>query len=109
MYCPQCRTEYRRGFTQCVDCEVELVPELPPEPPPEPKPEYVKYEEVYATYDKGEIAVIKSLLDSRNIMYYFANEQFGSLYPSVQPAKLMVSKDQADDVRELLLDFTKAR
>lgn len=28
-YCPLCRTEYRRGFTQCNDCGADLVAELP--------------------------------------------------------------------------------
>ena len=27
MFCPQCRAEYRPGFTQCTDCEVALVHE----------------------------------------------------------------------------------
>ncbi len=30
MYCPQCKTEYRQGFTRCTDCDVELVYEPPP-------------------------------------------------------------------------------
>ena len=25
MYCPQCKAEYRQGFTRCADCDVELV------------------------------------------------------------------------------------
>ena len=29
MFCPQCKAEYRQGFTRCADCEVELVVELP--------------------------------------------------------------------------------
>jgi hypothetical protein len=29
MYCPQCKAEYRRGFTHCVDCDVDLVESLP--------------------------------------------------------------------------------
>lgn len=28
MFCPQCETEYREGFTRCADCDVALVPEL---------------------------------------------------------------------------------
>lgn len=27
MYCPQCKAEYRPGFTRCADCDVELVNE----------------------------------------------------------------------------------
>jgi hypothetical protein len=25
MFCPQCKAEYRQGFTRCADCDVELV------------------------------------------------------------------------------------
>jgi hypothetical protein len=29
MICPQCKAEYRPGFTRCADCDVDLVWELP--------------------------------------------------------------------------------
>lgn len=29
MFCPQCKAEYRQGFTRCADCDADLVPELP--------------------------------------------------------------------------------
>ncbi|MBA0088893.1 MAG: hypothetical protein HRJ53_28225 [Acidobacteria bacterium Pan2503] len=29
MFCPECRVEYRAGFTHCTDCDVALVDELP--------------------------------------------------------------------------------
>lgn len=29
MFCPQCKVEYRSGFTHCTDCDVDLVHELP--------------------------------------------------------------------------------
>jgi hypothetical protein len=29
MICPQCKAEYRQGFTMCADCEVPLVAQLP--------------------------------------------------------------------------------
>ena len=31
MFCPECRAEYRPGFTRCADCDVDLVQELPVE------------------------------------------------------------------------------
>jgi hypothetical protein len=31
MFCPNCRTEYRAGFTKCADCDVDLVATLPAE------------------------------------------------------------------------------
>jgi hypothetical protein len=38
MFCPNCKAEYREGFTRCADCDLELVHELPAEAlvPPEP-------------------------------------------------------------------------
>jgi hypothetical protein len=42
MICPNCKAEYREGFTRCADCDVELVRELPAaalvvtEPPGDP-------------------------------------------------------------------------
>src|ERR1700688_1634238 len=29
MICPDCKSEYRQGFTRCADCDVELVEVLP--------------------------------------------------------------------------------
>ena len=33
MFCPQCKAEYRQGFTRCSDCDVDLVYSQPPESP----------------------------------------------------------------------------
>ncbi len=103
MYCPKCRTEYRRGFTKCADCEVELVPELPPEPPPDPKPEYVEYVHILSTHNQMDIAMLKSFLDGADVKYYFQGESF--TYLTVQPTKLMVDKDEVEQVRELIKDL----
>jgi hypothetical protein len=29
MFCPQCRAEYRKGFSRCSDCDIPLVDQLP--------------------------------------------------------------------------------
>jgi hypothetical protein len=31
MFCPVCKYEFRRGFTHCNQCDVDLVDALPPE------------------------------------------------------------------------------
>ena len=33
MFCPECKAEYRQGFTRCSDCDVDLVYSLPQESP----------------------------------------------------------------------------
>ncbi len=95
MFCPQCRTEYREGFDTCTDCGVSLVSELPPEP----DREYLEFEEILISLNPGDIAMIKSLLDSEGITYYFRGE---SSYPFAPPTRLMVQKDRAGEAREIL-------
>ncbi len=101
MFCPQCKAEYRPGFVKCADCGVDLVPELPPDPEQEP----VEWVEVLSTYNSGDIAFLKSLLDSENITYYFHGEHFSAMVSLVQPATLMVDRAQLEVVKTLLKDI----
>ena len=101
MFCPICRSEYREGFWVCSDCGVELVQELPPEP----EVEYIDYDEVLSTFNPGDIALIKSVLDGEGIIYFFQGEHFTYVRPLALPARLMVKKDQVEQVRELLKDL----
>lgn len=39
-FCPNCKTEYREGFTHCADCGAPLVPALPPAPEAPEVPAY---------------------------------------------------------------------
>ena len=78
-----------------------LVPELIPDPKNESL-ELAEFEEFLFTPSSGAMAVIKSLLDSEGIVYYFRGEFFTSVHPLVQPARLMVLTDQAGEVEEIL-------
>jgi thiol-disulfide isomerase/thioredoxin len=104
MFCPDCKTEYVEGIQICADCEIPLVAELPSEDNPE-TPEWVDFEEVLTTFNAGDIAFVKSILDGEDIAYFFQGEGFNYVHPLVQPPKLMVRKDQADQVREILKDL----
>ena len=102
MFCPECRTEYREGFTVCVDCGATLVPELPPEPTQESPPECADFEEVLGFMDEGVVAIVKSLMDEEGIDYYIHGEFKVSGDPT---RKLMVRGDQAERAREILEDM----
>ncbi len=104
MFCPECRTEYREGFTVCADCGTTLVPELPPEPSPETSSEGVDFEEVLGFMDEGLAAIVKSLLDEEGIDYYIVG---GFSVPKGPDKKLMVRKDQAERAREILEDLER--
>lgn len=58
--------------------------------------------EVYSTYNPGDIAFIKSILDSEDIHYYFQGESSNMLVVAGAYARLLVQDDQAQRVREIL-------
>ena len=104
MFCPKCRTEYREGFYVCADCNSDLVDELPTEE----EPEFTDYVEIMGTFNPADVALIKSILDSENITYYFSSEHFMYIQPLAQSVKLMVKKDEVEKAREILQDLNLA-
>ena len=100
MFCPRCGAEYREGFAVCADCGVPLVHDRPTKSPGEL--EYVEYEEIMRTFNPADVAVVKSLLDAEGVTYFFRGENFLMMRPLVEPAALMVKKDEAEMVRDLL-------
>jgi hypothetical protein len=110
MYCPKCRTEFRKGFDTCLDCEIPLVAELPSEPPPAPAPEYVNFVNLYSPRNEMELSLIKNILDSEAIVYFVRNDNFGSLevgpHIGLYNAKMIqVQDDQYEKAKELLSDY----
>jgi hypothetical protein len=82
MFCPQCRAEYRPGFTHCTDCDVALVEALP-----------ASKTEVCKTLPSGsleilweghDLALFESLLDRLEPagIHYF--DQPLSIYPGMR-------------------------
>lgn len=104
MWCPKCGAEYKTGYTRCADCGVELETGSAPEKPEEDG-EYIDFECVLTTYNPADIAFIKSILDQEGIAYYFQGENFSRIQPLVEPAKLMVRKDQTGQAKEIMADL----
>ena len=63
---------------------------------------YVEMVEVFSTYNPGDIAFVKSVLDGEDIHYYFQGENTAMLVAAGAYARLLVRADQADRVREIL-------
>lgn len=100
MYCPRCGAEYQPGVALCADCGVPLAAA----PPASEAPDLVDAEEILATYNAGDIAIVKSLLEANRIPYLFHGENFTVVDPLIQPARLLVAPEYAERVRELLRD-----
>jgi len=70
MICPQCKAEYRQGFTVCADCEVPLVAQLP-NPPGGPASSAESSEDPFCAFWKGDDprihAELCELLDQEGI------------------------------------------
>jgi len=101
LFCPKCKGEFRDGFVVCKECSEQLVPEMPEEP----EPKFIEYEEIIATYNSGDIAYLKCILDSEGITYHMKGEHFMYVRPLADPVRLMVKKDQVDDAREIIKDL----
>jgi len=101
MFCPNCGAEYVEGIIECADCRVPL--EVTP--PAEKEIEQPEFEKILTIFNVGDIAVIKSVLDSAKIEYIFDGENFNLVDPMIQPARLFVKSSQAGMARELLKEM----
>jgi hypothetical protein len=100
MFCPQCRSEYIEGITECAECQVALVEELPLEEIPE-------YDELvvirtYVTEDEVELA--KSLLAANGIEATLASDTAAGL-AFAGGVRLLVHKDDVEKAEELFKDL----
>ena len=66
---------------------------------------YVEMVEVFSTYNPGDIAFIKSVLDGEDIHYFFQGESSAMLVAAGAYARLLVRADQAGRVREILREI----
>jgi hypothetical protein len=106
MYCPECGSEYREGFSECVDCQVPLTAE-PPAEEPHPNVDLVT---VMAEEDPARLALAESLLMDAEIPYTKKGEQVQDLFgmgrlafnPLVGPVLLQVPQEHAEEARALL-------
>lgn len=66
---------------------------------------HVDFVEVYSTYQQGDIAFIKSVLDEEGITYFFQGESSVMLVAGGAYARLLVKAEEANRARELLQEF----
>jgi hypothetical protein len=103
MFCPKCRAEYKEGVVKCADCQIPLVAELPTS---RALPDIdIEFEEILATFNPGDVAIIKSVLDDVGIPYVFEGENFMYTYSLVEPARLMVPKARVAEALDALKDL----
>jgi hypothetical protein len=112
VYCPQCRCEYRDGFTECSDCQVTL---LAGTPPPEPVDRFdptLGLVVVLETNDQIQLALAKGLLEEAGIPFFILG-QIAILIQDLDPflnkwVRVQVPRDREAEARELMADLPLA-
>jgi hypothetical protein len=110
MICPNCRSEYRPGFTLCSDCGVELVDELPEEAQVAPRDISVgdpsEMVEVYRAWGRARADLIRSVLEGNGIQTALFGEGRNAAYNftigSMAEIRVMVAADDLDAARAVL-------
>jgi hypothetical protein len=109
MFCPQCKSEYRAGFTRCAECGVVLLHRLPSEPPRDAEDEMELV--VIRTYDtRIDVDLAQSALEAAGIESITRPPGSGGR-PAVSPViggvDLIVRSEDASDANQILdLDVT---
>ena len=106
MYCPQCRVEYRAGFTECSDCHIPLLAGAPPSEPAVHSTPLLGLVVVLETNDRLQLALAKGLLEDAGIPF-FALGQIATLVQDVDPflhkwVRVQVPRDREAEAKELL-------
>jgi hypothetical protein len=99
MFCPECRAEYRDGFSRCADCGIDLVEQLPGS---EATVSEAAVQEVWAGEDQAQcVAVCRQLREADVPFRVFQQDQqvFKSVYASF---KIGVPADLYNQAREIV-------
>ena len=102
MFCPQCKAEYRRGFTHCSDCNVTLVSVLEEDPAPVEQA-VTGTVEVFSAADTFEAETVKGLLETNGIEVFLSGGESVPGLPGT--VSLFVSSEQAELADELIEDY----
>ena len=104
MYCPECKAEYVDGVTECADCHVPLVWALPEEIKEQGEP--VEWARLVTSINQGDLALIKSILESENIPYWVQGEHRGMVPHGLGFGAIVhVDKSRIEDAIALIKDL----
>jgi hypothetical protein len=106
MYCPQCRVEYREGFTECADCKSPLLAGPPQPDPPDPFDPSIELTVVLESNEPVQVAMAKGLLEDAGIPFFLL-QGITTLVNDVTPflgklVQVQVPRDREAEARELL-------
>lgn len=100
MFCPQCKAEYRDGFSRCSDCDIALVGELPK------SAESAAYEGqfrlIYTTHEESDCVAFCRRLIAAGIPFKVAESNRQNLKAVDRTFAIGVASDRYTVAQEIL-------
>lgn len=99
MFCPDCKTEYRPGYSTCSDCGAKLVEKLPGDVPTN-APAHAGPELLWTGSDSAVRGVIVNALDDAGIPHHESKREVGAI-PGLAPTvyAIFIPSDQRTAAR----------
>jgi hypothetical protein len=109
MYCPECQSEYRPGFTHCSDCDVDLVEDLSaaePEHPGNliPLAEEKSSELVAELLDRLEKAEVPYVIEAGTALAMLGREEITLDAPQPWEARVWIPEVFAESATRILVE-----
>jgi hypothetical protein len=101
VFCPKCKAEYVGGVRECAECGVPLVATLTEERTRKD----LDLVCILETSNANDVIMIESILDGSGIEYVLEGTHTISILRSIEPARLLVPKDQEEEAKDLLKDL----
>jgi len=123
MICPNCKAEYREGFSECADCHISLVVELPramstsneESVVEKPVRKNISLVKVFSGSDPVVLTLAKSILEKEEIRFVLRGEGTQSLFGIgtigtgfnviTGPAEIFVDQSDVDQALKLLKEL----
>jgi hypothetical protein len=100
MFCPNCKTEYRPGFSTCSDCGASLVEKLAPKEPDRPARNTTGPELLWTGTNPAIRSAILGALDDAEIAHHESKREVGPLPGLQQPVyAIFIPVEQGEAAR----------
>lgn len=110
-WCPECKTEYREGFSVCADCGCALTWHRPREDTPEGPGENGAWEHLVFLYNEMEADIVTGLLETEGIPVIKTYKGMGVLHKvytgKATVVDLFVPAERLAQAKELLAAQTR--